>query len=272
MINKNKKIGFIGAGNMATALISGLVNSGKDSSTIMASSPEQAQLETVSSKFGISTSNNNKEVAKNCSTILLAVKPNIIEEVLNDIAPFIESDKHLIISIAAGVIIDDIQTPLGGRQRIIRAMPNTPASIQKGVTALCRNSHASTLDTKLAEEIFKSAGVTCWLEEKSLDQYTALIGSGPAYVFYVIEALMEASKGLDIKEEDIKRLLIDMIIGSSELAKISEDEPGILRNKVTSPGGVTQRAIEVLEENKTKEAIVNAIKEATKRSIDLGNK
>ena len=125
---------------------------------------------------------------------------------------------------------------------------------------------------KLAEEIFKSAGVTCWLEEKSLDQYTALIGSGPAYVFYVIEALMEASKGLDIKEEDIKRLLIDMIIGSSELAKISEDEPSILRKKVTSPGGVTQRAIEVLEENKTKETIINAIKEATKRSIDLGNK
>jgi len=272
MINKDNKIGFIGAGNMASALISGLVNARKNPNSIMASSPEDNHLESLSSEFGILTTKNNVEIAENCEIILLAVKPHIIEEVLKGIASYIKPNKHLIISIAAGVKIEDIQALLSIEQKIIRAMPNTPASIQRGVTALCNNSQTDLVDKNVAEEIFKSVSVTCWLQEDSLDQYTALIGSGPAYVFYFIEAMLEASKDLNLEGEDIKNLLIEMIIGSSELAKMSSDEPSILRKKVTSPGGVTERAIEIFEEKKIKQSILTAIKEATQRSIKLGNK
>ena len=271
MINKDNKIGFIGAGNMASALISGLVNAQKNPNSIMASSPEDNHLESLSSELGILTTKNNAEIAESCEIILLAVKPHIIKEVLKDISSYIKPNKHLIISIAAGIKIEDIQALLNVEQKIIRAMPNTPASIRRGVTALCNNSQTDLMDKNVAEEIFKSVGVTCWLQEDSLDQYTALIGSGPAYVFYFIEAMLEASKDLNL-DEDIKNLLIEMIIGSSELAKMSSEEPGILRKKVTSPGGVTERAIEIFEEKKIKQSILTAIKEATQRSIKLGNK
>ena len=272
MSTQKNTIGFIGAGNMASALIAGLINSGVDPEDITASSPEDSHLTTLSKEFGIKTAKDNKEIGKNCKTVVLAVKPQIVSPVLNELSGLINSEQHLIVSIAAGIKIADIQAELEGDQRIIRAMPNTPASIRSGVTALCANKNSSEEDLKVATGILESVGVICLLEEQSLDLYTSLIGSGPAYIFYLVEALLESSNELDLTENEIKNLLLNMIIGSAELAKQSTDSPKILREKVTSPGGITERALEVFEEEKLKTTIQKAIQEAAKRSIELGNK
>ena len=268
----NNTIGFIGAGNMASALIAGLTNGGLDPKEIIASSPEDSHLLSLKTEFGIKTTKDNMEIGRNCKTVVIAVKPHIVNSVLNELSELINTEHHLIISIAAGIKIKDIQKQLKGDQRIIRAMPNTPASIGKGVTALCANKHSSNEDLQTSKGIFESVGVTCLLEEKSLDLFTSLIGSGPAYIFYLVEALMESSKELNFEESEIKNLLLDMIIGSAELAKQSSDSPGTLRKKVTSPGGVTERALEVFEEEKLKSIVRRAMKEATERSIELGDK
>ena len=264
-------IGFIGAGNMTNALVSGLITSGHVSDNIMASSPEIEHLEKIKDSFGIKTTNKNQEIFKLCDTVVLAVKPHILSTVLKSLSKEISSANHLLISIAAGVLIKDIELNLNGNQRIIRAMPNTPASIQSGVTALCCNDTASKNDKWTAEKLFNSVGSTCWLKESSMDLYTSLIGSGPAYIFYLIESLLEASEELEFENEITKNLIIDMIVGSAKLAKVSTDPPEILRKKVTSPKGVTQRAIEVFSDKKIKESIILAIQEAKKRSRELGN-
>ena len=265
-------IGFIGAGNMASALIAGLINGGLDPKEIIASSPEDSHLLALDTEFGIKTTKDNLEIGRNCNTIVIAVKPHIVNSVLNELSDLINAKQHLIISIAAGIRIKDIQKHLKGSQRIVRAMPNTPASIGKGVSALCASGNCSDEDLKTSKGIFESVGATCVLEEKSFDLYTSLIGSGPAYIFYLVEALMESSKELNFEESEIKNLLLDMIIGSAELAKQSSDSPDTLRKKVTSPGGVTERALEVFEEKKLKSTIQKAMKAATKRSIELGDK
>ena len=270
MNSQKFNIGFIGAGNMASALISGIINGGLDPKAIIASSPEDSHLAALDSNYGIKTTKDNKKIASNCKTIVLAVKPHIVNSILIELAELINNEEHLIISIAAGIKIKDIQAQLKENQRIIRAMPNTPASIRKGVTALCANNNSSKEDLRTARGIFESVGVTCVLEEISLDLYTALRGSGPAYIFYLVEALLESSKGLNFEENEIKNLLLDMIIGSAELAKQSDETPETLKKKVTSPGGVTERALEVFDENKLKDTLEKAINEATKRSIELG--
>ena len=265
-------IGFIGAGNMASALIAGLINGGLDPKKIIASSPEDSHLLALNTEFGIKTTKDNLEIGRNCNTIVIAVKPHIVNSVLNELSDLINAKQHLIISIAAGIRIKDIQKYLKGSQRIVRAMPNTPASIGKGISALCASGNCSDEDLKISKGVFESVGATCVLEENSFDLYTSLIGSGPAYIFYLVEALMESSKELNFEESEIKNLLLDMIIGSAELAKQSSDNPDTLRKKVTSPGGVTERALEVFEEENLKSTIQKAIKAATKRSIELGDK
>ena len=183
-------IGFIGAGNMAGALIAGLINGGLDPKEIIASSPEDSHLLALNMEFGIKTTKDNLEIGRNCNTIVIAVKPHIVNSVLNELSDLINAKQHLIISIAAGIRIKDIQKHLKGGQRIVRAMPNTPASIGKGVSALCANENCSDEDLKISRGVFESVGATCVLVEKSLDLYTSLIGSGPAYIFYLVEALM----------------------------------------------------------------------------------
>ncbi|MDG2060711.1 MAG: pyrroline-5-carboxylate reductase [SAR86 cluster bacterium] len=264
-------IGFIGAGNMASALVSGLINSGHDPKNLMASSPEPEHLENMRDSFEILTSNDNIDIFDSCDTVVLAVKPHNISDVLRSISQVVSKERHLLISIVAGVLIKDIEANLTNEQRIIRAMPNTPASIKLAVSALSFNSEVSPNDKKIAENLFNSVGTTCWLKESSLDLYTALIGSGPAYIFYLIESLLESSKELELDQNTTKNLIAEMIIGSAQLAKLSADSPTILRQKVTSPAGVTQKALEVFEKEGIKESIMLAIKEAKKRSEELGN-
>ena len=264
------RVGFIGAGNITNALIAGLSNQNFGKENIFASSPEENHLEHLNNTFHINTTSKNVEVCKSCSVIILAIKPNIVTKVLKEISSYIHDKEHLIISVAAGVSISNIESILKTKQRIIRAMPNTPASIGMGVTALTNNSFILEGDKIIAEKIFNSVGDICWLHENSFNLYTSLIGSGPAYIFYLIEALLGASKGLNLETRESRELLTKMIIGSASLANTSQEEIKTLRERVTSPGGVTEKALEILDKNNTAEILIQAILEGEKKAFSLG--
>ena len=259
MNNIKETIGFIGAGNMATALISGLINSDQSASKIIASSPEQEHLEKLSKDFGIKTTNNNLEIVDNSDIVILAVKPNIVQAVIDEIKDVATDKDILIISIAAGVKIEKIESQLGSPMRVIRAMPNTPASIMEGVTAICANSNAQSNDIENAKLLFECVGKITHINEKDIDIFTALIGSGPAYIFYLIESLLDSSKNLHLPEQEKKDLLASMISGAANLVLNSDESPNVLRKKVTSPGGVTQTAIEEFETEGLKEIIIKSM-------------
>ena len=268
----HNNIGFIGAGNMATALISGLIKAGYDYSRIYASSPEKDHLRKLEEEFSVNVTEYNKEVFLASSTIVLAVKPNVVINVLEESSEIISENEDLIVSIVAGLEIKSIQAIIGPDKKIIRAMPNTPASLGMSASALTHNNLVDEKDKKEAEKIFSSVGITCWLEEKFFDLYTALIGSGPAYIFYLIEALQESAQKIELSDNLIKNLIIQMIKGSASLAERSEDSPSKLRERVTSPGGVTERALEILNERKVKQHLVEAILEGASRSKNLGKR
>ena len=269
MKNSLSGIGFIGAGNMATAIISGLLRQNYPFNKIFAISPEDSHLKKLENEFSVNVTSNNKQLIASSSTIILAIKPNVMPDVLDEIKEHI-SPQHRIISIVAGYELKKIERSLSQKITLLRAMPNTPASLGLGVTALTHNKSVKKVDVEAAEYIFQSIGITCWLKEKDFDLYTALIGSGPAYIFYIIEAMINASKDLDLEEDKKKELIIEMIKGSSSLAKMSDDGLETLRNKVTSKGGVTERAIEILDESEMKEVLLKAILEGAKRSKILG--
>ncbi len=243
MKNIKETIGFIGAGNMATALISGLINSDQSASKIIASSPEQEHLEKLSRDFGIKTTNNNLEIVDIADIVILAVKPNIVQAVIDEIKDVATDKDILVISIAAGVKIEKIESQLGSPMRVIRAMPNTPASIMEGVTAICTNSNAQSNDIENAKLLFECVGKIAHINEKDIDIFTALIK---------------------------KDLLASMISGAANLVLNSDDSPNVLRKKVTSPGGVTQTAIEEFETEGLKEIISKSMIAAEKKSIELG--
>ena len=263
-------IGFIGAGNMAGALIAGLVKNKYNNSQIFVSSPEEEHLKKLKDKFSVNVTKDNVEVIKSASTLVLAVKPNVIESVLDELSAEISKKDTLLISIVAGYKIESIEKRLKSNSKIIRVMPNTPASIGMGVSALTPNKLVVDEDKTIAESVFGSVGLTCWLDERAFDLFTALLSSGPAYIFYLIEALQEAAKGLNLDEGITKELITEMIKGSSTLASLSEDSPSLLRERVTSPGGVTERALEVLNEKRVSDSIVEAILKAAEKSKNLG--
>ena len=270
MKSKRTNIGFIGAGNMASALISGLIGDGYNNSHIFASSPEDDHLERLNKEFLVNVTPKNKEVFDSCLTVVLAVKPNVINSVLKESKFSIDKNNNLLISIVAGCTIDSIEAEVGKKIKIIRAMPNTPASIGMGVSALTNNHLVTLKDKTRAENIFNSVGISCWLKEASFDLYTALIGSGPAYVFYLIEALQLSAEKLGLDKDLSKTLIIEMITGSAVLAKESKLSPSSLRKKVTSPGGVTEKALQILNENKVDKSLIKAILEGENKSKALG--
>ena len=267
----DKKVGFIGAGNMASALIAGMIGAGFKTENIIASSPGKNHLDFLSNKFDVRTSNDNELVFKESEIIIFAVKPHVLKTVLEECNKNISSGGVLLISVAAGSKISDIEAILSTKQRIIRAMPNTLASIGRGLTAICLNKNATSDDQQNAEELFSCVGEVVHIQEKEMDLYTALIGSGPAYVFYLIESLLESSSELKMDEKKKKNMIASMIAGSAELALISKNLPSKLRENVTSPNGVTQSAIKEFEKNGMKQTIIKAIKEAVNKSKELGD-
>ena len=271
---KNKKLGFIGGGNMAEAMIKGLLSASFiEAKNIFVSEPSEAKRDTLHAEYKIKVSADNRELVKKCDILILAVKPQIFQEVLVDICSLVDSDK-LVISIAAGVPISIIDDALRGDKNkkfsIVRTMPNTPALVQEGVTAIASGQHASKTDVKIAHRIFEAVGCTVDVEEDQLDAVTGLSGSGPAYIFMLIEALSDAGVKMGLSREVSNTLTIQTVLGSAKLARESGKHPGELKDMVTSPGGTTISGLHALEEGSLRTTLMNAVEDATLRSRELG--
>ena len=266
----DQKIGFIGAGNMATALIKGLMESGlygKD--RLSASDVDKPSLKKATERFGIECYSSNAELVRRCSTVLFSVKPQNIREVLEEVKGDFRDD-HLLISIAAGIPRKMIHSIIGPTVPLIRVMPNTPALIQKGVSALAGGEGVTAEHMAIAIKIFHAVGETVEVEESAMDGVTALSGSGPGYIFKIMEHMVEAGAAVGLDEVTSKLLVVQTFLGASYLAKESELSLSRLREMVTSPGGTTAAGLASFDEMGLEEIIKKAVKAAHARSVELG--
>lgn len=265
-------IALIGAGNMGSALIHGLLAKGHPPENIWATDPSPEKLAHLKSTLAISVTHQNTQALEQADILIFAVKPQLIAEVASELAPLIQKSKPLIISIAAGIRLDRLEAYLGQGCSLVRCMPNMPALLGHGATALYANSQTSTEQRQSAEEILACVGSTVWLaEESQMDAVTALSGSGPAYFFLVMEAMVEAGISMGLSEEMARSLCLQTAYGSALLAKGSAHSLSELRQQVTSPGGTTEAAIQVLEKSDLRALINQALTAAEKRSKELGS-
>lgn len=263
------KLGFIGGGNMAQALITGLKGQNFAMRDIVVVELEANKCAALEHAFGVNTSAELAEIQA-CDVIVLAIKPQQLPQLAKTLAPLLNN--QLIISIAAGIRLSDLSRWLGNYKTIVRAMPNTPAQIQAGVTGLYAMPEVSKAQSTQADLILSAAGATVWLDaEDKLDAVTAISGSGPAYVFYFIEALQEAALALGLSEAQAKQLSIATFKGASLLADASETPIATLREQVTSKGGTTEQGLLSLENSEVKQAIFLAAQKACERAKTLGD-
>jgi len=268
---QGKRLGFIGAGNMAEAIIRGVLASGKVSpGEIMASDSNFERLNVIVEGFGIEGHNKNFEVAKRADIIILAVKPQVMDKALAEIKDEI-SDEKLVVSIAAGINLGQLQSGLKKGSKIVRVMPNTPALVLSGISAICPGKGVSEEDKKAVFAIFDAVGESVLLENEGLmDAVTGLSGSGPAFVYTFIEALSDAGVKVGLPRDISIRLATQTVYGSAKVVKELERHPAELRDMVTSPGGTTIAGMGVLEEKGFRASIISAVEAATKRSRELG--
>jgi pyrroline-5-carboxylate reductase len=260
-------IGFIGGGNMAEALIKGMVQSGmKD---IIVSEPREDRRAYLEKTYGAKTTSNNKEVVRQSAIVMLAVKPQNMDEVTSEVAPFITGEK-LIVSIAAGITLPYLTSRLG-TSKIVRVMPNTPALVQEGMSVLSMCECIHDKEMALVRGIFMSVGKVLVLPEKYMDAVTALSGSGPAFVALFTEAMIAAGIQMGLAEGNASELAIQIVIGTAKLLETGMP-PDKLREMVTSPGGTTAAGLKVFEEKGLKEMVSSVIEAAAKRSKELGRR
>lgn len=269
---RKQTIAFIGGGNMASSLIGGLIAGGFDSSKIWVADPDLPKLQNLALRYAIHTSNNNAEAVAEASIIVLAVKPQTIKDAALSITDTVSRTKALIISVAAGIRVSALNQWLGADVPVIRTMPNTPALIQSGATALYANSHVSEEQRSAAESLLRSVGLTTWLnDEIDMDAVTALSGSGPAYFFQVMQAMEDAAIGLGLDPATAHLLTLQTAFGAAKMALESNESIVNLRARVTSPGGTTEQAITVLEQGNISGLFRNALLAAQLRSKELAD-
>lgn len=263
------KITFIGGGNMAKALIGGLIKRGYSPSKIHVVEMDKAKCTELHNEFGVRATPELAEAVAHGETLILAVKPQQLQEIALQLAPILEG--QLVISIAAGIRTQDLAR-WTGTQNIVRCMPNTPALIRSGVTALYAMPAVKPEQCHRAESVLAAVGSTLWLEDEGmLDAVTAISGSGPAYVFYFIEAMQQAAYELGLDEAQARQLVLDTFLGASKLAENSQEDVVTLRERVTSKKGTTERALLSMEKNQVKMDIVAAILAAAARSKEMGD-
>ncbi len=269
-MQKNKlKISFVGGGNMAAALIGGLAGKLTAAENIHVVDLNAEALDRLQKQFGVRTSQTIDAAIADSDVVVLAVKPQQMKDVVAQLAPHIGS--QLILSIAAGIRAVDLSRWLGGHNAIVRTMPSTPALIGKGVTGLVATSGVSTEQRAAADAVLHAVGETVWLEDEELiDSVTAVSGSGPAYVFYFIEAMQQAAQEMGLTSEQGNALAISTFVGAAQLAAQSSDPVSVLRERVTSKGGTTYAALTSMEQSGVKAAIVKAMKAAAARGKELG--
>lgn len=265
------KITFIGGGNMATALIGGLVGRDTAADSIHVVEPSALRRESLREQFGVhALENADPQQLSGTDLCLLAVKPQQMQAAVDGLAPTLAG--ALVISIAAGIRSTDLSRWLQGHQRIVRAMPNTPALIGRGVTGLFALDAVTEADRDLATRSLSGVGQVVWVDqEAALDTVTAVSGSGPAYVFLMMEAMQDGARELGLDERQARQLVLNTFAGAAELALQSDDPVTLLRERVTSRGGTTAAALEVLETSPLRAAFVDALRAAQRRSIELGD-
>jgi pyrroline-5-carboxylate reductase len=264
------RIAFIGAGNMASALIGGLIADGTTKDSIIASDPNNEQRSQLHDRYGICTVDNNADAISDASVVVLAVKPQLLQQVCNELSAHLVGKSRLIVSIAAGIRCNTLSKWLNSELPIVRCMPNTPAMLQVGATGLFATSNVSSEQRDQAERILRAVGITLWVDSESdIDSVTAVSGSGPAYYFLVMEAMQAAAEKLGLPEDTAKLLTLQTALGAARMALESQDDPATLRQKVTSPGGTTEKAILSFEENGLRDLFEKAMSAARDRSVSL---
>lgn len=266
----NKKISFIGGGNMAQALISGLVSCGVKPSLITVADPSSEAREQLAAK-GMNTVDptaDAKAAVIDADIVVLAVKPQVMKAVVSSFADVL--DKQLVISVAAGLSTELLSEMLGGYNNIVRAMPNTPAMIQMGATGLYGTDNISAEQKQLATAVMEASGLVMWVDnEEHMHAVTAVSGSAPAYMFYFIESMVDGAVALGLDKEQASALAMQTMLGAAKMAMNSEDAPAELRRKVTSPNGTTQAAVESMQANDIGRQIVEAMQACYDRSQAL---
>lgn len=265
-----RTIGFVGAGNMAEALIRGLLR-GADAEPqrIGGSGPRPERLDELAKRYGIFVTPDNGALVERSEVVVLAVKPQIMRRVLDEISERLRPDA-LVISVAAGIPIAAIEARLRGGVRVVRAMPNTPALVDAGATAISRGGHATEEDLAVAKAVFDAVGITVTLDESQLDAVTGLSGSGPAYIFLILEALSDAGVKVGLSRRTAQQLAAQTVLGSAKLLIETNEHPGKLKDMVTSPGGTAIAGLHTLEAGGLRTTLIDAVESATKRSHELG--
>ena len=267
----DKKIAFLGAGSMAEALISGLAaHKGSQSANIWVSNrTNDNQLARLQKEYGVTPSRDLPSLLRGADVVLVAVKPKDVLATLTQAREFLRKDM-LLISVAAGISTASLQSITHIEMPIIRAMPNTSAAVGKSATALSGNEYVKEKDKQLAKDIFGTVGMAVYTDENKMDAVTGLSGSGPAYIYYLIEAMQLSAEQIGLEPQDAQKLIIQTLMGAAEMVHTSDKPPLTLRMEVTSPGGTTEAGIRVLEERGVKEALIECIKTATNRSSEMG--
>jgi pyrroline-5-carboxylate reductase len=266
---RDPTIAFIGAGNMAAALLRGLIDTGRvTAGQIVASDPDLERLRSHESELGIRTTSSNVDALGAADIAVLATKPQTFRDLLPEVASALRPET-LVISIAAGMPSETIEGALPLGTRVVRTMPNTPALVGAGVTAIAGGSHATAADLDLAERLFESVGVVVRVAESQLDAVTALSGSGPAYVFAMIEGLRDAGVREGLPASVALELASRTVYGAARLLLEGDEAPETLRERVTSPGGTTRAGLDALEAAGFSEAIAGAVRAAARRSVEL---
>jgi len=265
------KISFIGGGNMATAFIGGLLKQGFSAGDFHVVDPYAPGREKLTREFGVATSPAaTQEALALCDVIVMAVKPQQMREACAAVAPHLKA--QLVLSIAAGIRLPDLSRWLNGYRRLIRTMPNTPALIGAGITAMYADEAVDADGRAAAERILAAVGRALWVaEEALLDPVTAVSGSGPAYVFYFLEAMEKAGQELGLPDKTVRDLALETFIGAARLASQSPESFATLRERVTSKGGTTAAALQVMDQHGMKNAFVEALKAASARSREMGD-
>ena len=263
------KIGFVGAGNMGQAILKGLINSGISQNDLVAITKTADSSKKIATDFKVHASNKIEDI-KDCDVVFIGVKPQNINEVLPEIKKSLK-DNALLISLAVGIKTENLEKSFENKVKVIRAMPNTPALVGKGVTGLAKGKNATDVDLEIAQKLFSSVGKVVVVDENLIDVVAAASGSGPAYYFYVTEAITQAAIELGLSKEIAEVLVNNTFIGSAQLFENSNETVSELRNKVTSPKGTTLAALETLDQNNFKDIWKQALQAAIKRAQEISN-
>jgi pyrroline-5-carboxylate reductase len=269
---ERQRIAVLGAGNMGGALIRGMLKAHWcKPQNVFATTRHPERAQALAKELGIKAGTDNAEAAAWASTIVLGVKPQILHEVLREVAPAITKDK-LVVSIAAGVTTQTIEGYLPAGTPVVRTMPNLGVTVGLGATAMCRSEHATRQELQVAQAIFESVGLAVEVDEYLMDAVTGLSGTGPMYIFQVIEGLSDAGVKVGLSRPVANQLVVQTVLGAAKLVQTTGQHPGLLKDQVTSPGGTAIAALHKLESGGLKALLMDAVETATKRSGELGSR